>query len=244
MPLDSKCISKSPELDHSQIRNYYDSQYYKNIRSESVPSHYRRLARRFKPWPGKRLLDIGCGSGIWLRAASELGAVPAGVDISQVALDACQRNLPSAELHCGPAECLPFPDGEFDFISCLGALEHFLEPHTALREMIRVAKPEASFLLLVPNANFLPRRMGLYSGTQQTDIHEDVLSLGEWRALFQSAGLVVRHRWKDLHVLSSSWIFRGRWFGWPLRVAQALALPLWPLSWQYQVYHLCVMRRH
>jgi SAM-dependent methyltransferase len=244
MPLDSKTINKSPELDHSQVRNYYDRQYYKNICAESVPIHYRHLARRFKPWPGKRLLDVGCGSGIWLRAASELGAAPAGVDISQVALDACKRVLPLAELHCGPAESLPFADGEFDFISCLGALEHFLEPRTALREMIRVAKPEASFLLLVPNSEFLPRRMGLYSGTQQADVREDVRSLREWQELFEATGLVVRHRWRDLHVISPSWIFRGRWLGWPLRAAQAFALPFWPLSWQYQVYHLCVMRRH
>lgn len=241
--MDSKTLVKSPSLDHTEIRDYYDRHYYKNVREESVPSHYRRLARRFEPWQGKRLLDVGCGSGIWLRAATELGAVPAGVDISQVALDACKQTLPLAELRCGAAESLPFADREFDFVSCLGALEHFLDPLAALREMFRVAKPEACFLLLVPNASFLTRRLGLFSGTQQVDVREDVRTLGEWQKLFESSGLIVRHRWRDLHVISLSWIFRGRWFGWPLRAAQALALPFWPLSWQYQVYHLCTVRR-
>lgn len=244
MSVDLKTISKSPNLDHDKIRSYYDRQYYGNISAGTVPSHYRRLARRFRPWRGKRLLDVGCGSGVWLRAAADLGAVPAGVDLSQVALDACKLVLPLANLHCGPAENLPFTEGEFDFISCLGALEHFVEPQKALCEMIRVAKPEALFLLLVPNSGFLTRRLGLFSGTQQADVREDVRSLGEWQALFECAGLSVRHQWSDLHILSPSWIFRGHWFGWPLRAAQVLALPFWPLSWQYQVYHLCVLRRH
>jgi len=238
-----KTVVKSPNVDHSEIRDYYDREYYKNVRNESVPNHYRRLARHFEPWQHKRVLDVACGSGPWLRAVADLGAIPAGVDISQVALDACKRVLPSAELHCGLAESLPFANGEFDFISCLGALEHFRDPHAALREMVRVAKPEALFLLLVPNADFLSRRLGLYSGTQQTAVREEVLTLEGWQELFESVGLHIRYRWRDLHVLSLSWIFRGRWFGWPLRAAQALALPFWPLSWQYQIYHLCTLRR-
>jgi ubiquinone/menaquinone biosynthesis C-methylase UbiE len=230
--------------DHSIVREYYDYIYYENVtvRGE-VPNHYRRLARRFRPWQGRRLLDVGCGTGVWLRAATALGALPAGVDISQVALDACRRDLPAAELHCGPAESLPFSEREFDFISCLGALEHFVEPHAALREMIRVAKPGALFLLLVPNAGFLTRRLGFYSGTQQAGVREEVRSLQGWQELFESVGLRVCRRWRDLHVLSPSWIFRGPWHGWPLRAGQSLALPFWPLSWQYQIYHVCAVKK-
>ena len=227
-------------MDYAFIREYYDRVYHRNSEVEpKIPNHSRRLAQRFEPWQGKRLLDIGCGTGAWLRAASSLGARPAGVDISQVALDACRRFLPQAELHCGPAEELPFGDGEFDFVSCLGALEHFIDAEKALQEMIRVAKPTADFLLLVPNANFLPRRLGLYSGTEQAEVREEVRSLEGWQRLFESTGLHVNQRWRDLHVLSRSWIAHGPWYGWPLRGAQALALPLWPISWQYQVYHHC-----
>jgi SAM-dependent methyltransferase len=229
--------------NHGFVREYYDRIYYKTTGSRTeIPNHYRRLARRLQPWRGKRLLDVACGTGEWLRAATNYGALPAGVDISRVALDACGTALPQARLHCGPAEELPFRDGEFDFISCLGALEHFIDPAKALRQMIRVAKPNADFLLLLPNADFPPRRLGLYSGTEQAAVREEVRSLEGWQTLFESAGLKVVKRWRDLHVLSLSWIARGPWYGWPLRGAQALALPLWPLSWQYQVYHLCALR--
>jgi SAM-dependent methyltransferase len=229
--------------NHNEIRRFYDGVYYQNLHlTRNVSKHLHRLAVTLAPWEGKQLLDVGCGAGQWLIAAANLGAIPAGIDISQVAIDACRKILPQSELYCRPAEDLPFEDCRFDVISCLGSLEHFLEPEKALREMVRVAKPSARLLILVPNAGFLTRRLGLYSGTQQKEIREDVRTLAAWECLFESAGLRVVARWKDLHVISTSWIFRGRWFTWPFRTAQALALSLWPLSWQYQVFHLCKIR--
>ena len=230
----------APLLNHDGIRSFYDTVYYEDVRlAGEIPANLRRLAARLGPWKGKRLLDVACGTGQWLRAATELGGIPTGIDISHVAIDACRRSLPQAELHCGPAERLPFEDHRFDFVSCLGSLEHFLEPERALREMVRVAKSSAAVLLLVPNADFIVRRLGLFSGTHQAQIREQALTLEAWQTLFESAGLEVDRRWRDLHILSRSWIFRGRWYAWPLRLAQALILPFWPLSWQYQVFHLC-----
>jgi len=229
--------------DTTAIREFYDQVYYADASARiSIPAHYRRLARKLEPWKGRRLLDVACGTGQWLGAAAALGATPAGIDISQKALDVCRKALPDADLRCGPAEQLPFDDRQFDVVSCLGALEHFLDPQAALCQMVRVAKPGAIFILLVPNSGFLPLRVGFYSGTQQADIREELRTLSEWSHLFESAGLRIRYRWRDLHVLSPSWIFRGSWYSWPLRAAQALALPLWPLDWQYQVYHLCTLK--
>ena len=242
----SEQTTKRPvrDFDHSAIGDFYDRVYYRNGIDRKAPAfHLRRLARRFEPWTGRRILDVACGPGSWLQAVAARGAIVAGIDISQVALHVCRGVLPEAEIHCGPAEHLPFADRQFDFISCLGALEHFLDPGASLQEMIRVAKPYAYFLLLVPNADFLPSRLGLYSGTLQASVKEEARSLLEWQQLFQSAGLRVQARWKDLHILSPTWIFRGRYYGWPLRAVQALALPFWPLRWQYQVYYLCVLNK-
>ena len=127
-------------------------------------------------------------------------------------------------------------------MTCLGSLEHFIEPENALREMMRVAKPDARFLLLVPNAGFLPRKLGLYGGTHQVKVREVVRSLHEWNALFERAGLIIETRWRDLHVLSLEWIGLHGWKEWFPRCMQALMLPLWPMRWQYQVYHLCRRR--
>ena len=147
--------------------------------------------------------------------------------------------LTEAQLSVGPAETLPFNDNVFDLGDLpriAGALSRSI---AALREIVRVAKPDAKVLLLVPNAGFLTHRLRLYGGTHQQAVRETIRSLEDWHGLFASAGLEVEQRWKDLHVLSRHWILRRPWYLIPLRLAQALALSVWPLEWQYQVYHLC-----
>ena len=161
------------------------------------------------------------------------------VDLSDRAIAYCQKHLPNGDFHAVPAEELPYNDASFDVVTCLGSLEHFVDPVVSLKEMVRVAKADARFLLLVPNADFLTRKLGLYGGTYQKDAKEVVRKLEEWERLFNEAGLNVTHKWKDLHVLSWNWIMMNGWLAAPLRAVQAMLLPLWPLRWQYQVYHLC-----
>ena len=227
----------------NNIRSFYDSIYYRSAGPYAkTPGHLVRLASRLGIRKNQRVLDVGCGTGQWLRAASEFGAVPHGVDLSEKAIDICRLMMPGGVFHAHSAEKLPFNDRQFDMVSCLGTLEHFVDARSALKEMIRVAKADARFLFLVPNADFLTRRLGLYSGTHQIDAKEDVLTLKEWTQLFQGCGLEVRGRWRDLHVLSWPWISSRGPLWVPLRAAQAAALAVWPLTWQYQVYHLCALR--
>ena len=148
--------------------------------------------------------------------------------------------MPQGSFYAQPAETLPFDDGVFNLVTCLGSLEHFVDPVNSLREMVRVAKPDAAFVILVPNKDFLTRKLGLFGGTYQVDAKEVVRTLEEWQSLFSAAGLTVTERWKDLHVINRRWIMHGRFYAWPFRLAQSLLLAIWPLKWQYQVYHRCV----
>ncbi|MGN2244811.1 class I SAM-dependent methyltransferase [Frateuria sp. GZRR33] len=228
-----------------EIRDFYDRKYYAVIGNDTrLPWHCRSVARRFGPFEGRAVLDVACGTGEWLSYFREHGArVVAGIDLSERAIDACRRRLPEGEFHCGTAETLPFAAAAFDIVTCMGSLEHFLDKPAALLEMRRVLKPGGLIVLLVPNAGFLTRRLGLYGGTQQKAVKEDVLSLDQWQQLFAAAGLRVEARWRDLHPLSRSWIVRGSPLAWPVRMLQALALAVWPVRWQYQVYHRCSVSR-
>jgi ubiquinone/menaquinone biosynthesis C-methylase UbiE len=114
-------MTEKEQLLRGAIRDYYDRVYHRDAGVEAKISHHlRRLAWHFQPWQGKRLLDVGCGSGTRLRATTDPGAVPAW---TFMALDACSA-LPSADLHCGPAESLPFTEAQFDFVSARRT-EHF-----------------------------------------------------------------------------------------------------------------------
>lgn len=232
-----------PQRQLEDIRLFYDSIYHKSAKPVTqVSSHLRRLASRLDIRKSNHVLDVACGVGEWLQACTGRGATPFGVDLSQNAIAACKKNFTNGEFHTSPAETLPFDNGRFDVISCLGSLEHFVDQEKALAEMMRVSKDGAKFLFLVPNADFLTRKFGLFRGTYQIDAKEDVKSIAEWTSLFENAGLVVNDAWRDLHVISWRWISAGRWYLIPLRTMQALMLAIWPLRWQYQIYFLCRKR--
>ena len=233
-------MSEDQEIEHARIKEFYDHEYYTDHRDhDALPWHYRIIARRLGNLSGKQALDVACGTGKWLELLAARGASVHGIDLSERAVAACRIRIPHCDVREGKAEVLPFDDASFDLITCMGSLEHFLDPLQSLNEMRRVAKPGCRFLLLVPNSGFLPRRLGLFGGTHQVKVREVVRSLPEWRALFAAAGLDIVSRWRDLHVLSWEWISRQGWRASPLRLAQALALPMWPMAWQYQVYHYC-----
>jgi ubiquinone/menaquinone biosynthesis C-methylase UbiE len=233
------------EVQLESIRSFYDTQYYKNANQiKKAPStHLRRLAKKIGIQKDDRVLDIACGTGGWLSACDEIGAHISGIDLSTKAIETCNAILHDGKFEVSPAESLPFEDKQFDVVTCLGSLEHFINPNKAIREMIRVAKKDAVFLILVPNKDFLTRKLGLFSGTHQIDAKEDVKTLGEWGELFKESGLTVTERWKDLHILSWDWISSGKWHAIPIRAIQAITLVFWPLSWQYQVYHLCITKK-
>jgi ubiquinone/menaquinone biosynthesis C-methylase UbiE len=223
--------------DHREIQLFYDTVYYKDAGIDiAVSRHLRRMAKKFIR-PEQQVLDVACGTGSWLMAVGHEGGIPSGIDLSPKAIDICKQKMPNGEFHSGPAESLPFKNNIFDVITCLGSLEHFLDPVSAIKEMVRVSREGALFIILVPNSGFLTRRLGLYKGTHQVTAREDVRSLEEWNEIFESGGLETINRWKDLHVLSWSWISSRGWSRIPIRALQGLALFFWPLSWQYQVYH-------
>lgn len=226
--------------EFESIRRFYDNEYYAGREHPGVlPWHCKSIADRLGDLSGRHVLDVACGTGEWLGYLQQKGADVAGIDLSRRAIRACLERFPGRDFRCGPAETLPYERGRFDLVTCLGSLEHFLDKGRALREMRRVAKPDARFLILVPNAGFLTRRLRLYKGTQQVKAQEDVLTLEEWRDLLHQAELRVISLWRDLHPLSWHWIRHGTFLSWPVRAAQAAALAAWPIRWQYQVYHYC-----
>lgn len=229
--------------DHRQVQRFYDEEYYARTHSEAaLPWHMRRVASRLGMLEGKSVLDIACGTGGWLLELQRRGAKPSGIDISKRAVQRAEARLPGADIREGVAEQLPFDGGQFDLVTCMGSLEHFLDQPRALKEMLRVTKTDATFLILVPNAGFLTRKLGLYGGTGQVAIRETVRSINEWTALLESSGLHVRAKWRDLHPLSWGWIRHGTAWAWPMRALQATALIFWPVRWQYQVYFLCTSK--
>jgi SAM-dependent methyltransferase len=94
-----------------------------------------------QPLNGKRLLDIGCGTGHSLLPFQGKGAYLTGVDASPYMLDMAQARVGRrVDLHRAFAEDLPFDDNYFHYACLCLTLEFVDDPFKALEEACRVAK--------------------------------------------------------------------------------------------------------
>lgn len=99
---------------------------------------------------GARFLDVGCGTGRWIRRYAKLGFAPVGVDATLGMLRIARRHHTCAPLTAGLADNLPFSDAVFDALSDITVIQHIpyeLQPK-ALREMVRVLRPGGRMILL------------------------------------------------------------------------------------------------
>lgn len=179
--------------EQRRIADWFDATYRRKGERYLRPLRaYLVFLELLRVQPGERVLDIACGLGRLLEAARDDGAETTGIDISPVAIEAARRKLPEATLVVGNAEQLPFADSSFDVVTCLGSLERMMDRPRVLREMQRVAAPDARFCLLVRNANTVGFRW--LTGTRMQRRrrgHQDADSLANWRALFENAGFKV-----------------------------------------------------
>jgi SAM-dependent methyltransferase len=99
--------------------------------------------------PGQRVLDIGCGTGVFLRLVAARGAVPFGLDASQALLELARERVPEAELIVGEMEQLPYDDDTFDLVTGFNSFFFAADLVAALREAGRVAKTGAPVVIQV-----------------------------------------------------------------------------------------------
>jgi len=90
---------------------------------------------------GSRVLDVGCGSGEFLRTLAERGAVATGVDPAPGMVALARTLAPLADVRIAEAEDLPFADASFDVVTAVNALQFADDTVDALAEFARVLAP-------------------------------------------------------------------------------------------------------
>ncbi len=88
---------------------------------------------------GKKILEVGCGTGLILEQVTRFASSAVGIDLSEGMLEkARERGLDVVQ---GSATALPYADESFDVVYSFKVLAHIEDIHTAMAEMARVTRP-------------------------------------------------------------------------------------------------------
>ena len=138
---------------------------------------------------GLRVLDVAGGDGYWAGQARRRGAYAVNIDIAgnKLVRGAQLANAPAQIL--GDALKLPFPDGSFDRVLSICAIEHFDDGPQALSEIARVLAPGGELVMSADTLSRKSRWPGLFEAhsqryhVQRTYTHEQLTELLNERGL-------------------------------------------------------------
>jgi SAM-dependent methyltransferase len=145
-----------PEMSAVELASFYPDHYWgsggpSQKWSESSQSDKTRFLTRCGLARGS-ILDVGCGSGFFLRALNPAKWQRFGVETSEPAARAAENVIGRGHVFAGTLTRSGWADSTFDVVTFWSALEHTNEPLANLREARRTIKPGGSLIVQVPNA--------------------------------------------------------------------------------------------
>lgn len=129
---------------HTKLAETYD-QTQPYFRLENVVQVRKRIEKFAKITAGKRLLDLGCGTGFIPSLANPYFEEVYGIDITPAMLDMAavkfsKQKVYNVKLVKASSDKLPFPDSYFDVVTAYSFLHHLSALRPTLKEVFRVLK--------------------------------------------------------------------------------------------------------
>lgn len=146
-----------PEMSESELGNYYPDDYWggpgpsENWIASSQSDKTGFVARC--GLVSGRILDVGCGSGFFLRALDSKKWDRFGVELSVTAAEAAKKALGKGHVFEGTLAQSAWPDASFDVVSFWSALEHTNGPRANLVEARRIITAGGSLIVQLPNSS-------------------------------------------------------------------------------------------
>ncbi|MBI4612674.1 MAG: methyltransferase domain-containing protein [Planctomycetes bacterium] len=180
----------SRELFYESISAEFDGLMNRYELQKRLRLIFEKLLRR-EELEGKRVLDAGCGTGHFSRAAWERGGHVTALDVGPGLLRRVAEKCDARRV-VGSAAALPFADRQFDVVICTEVIEHTSHPRGAVSELVRVLSPGGLLIVTVPCRSWkwsllVADRLKLrpYHG------HENWVGYYELKRWLSSEGLIV-----------------------------------------------------
>lgn len=154
------------------LREYHDAAW-AALPEQALPAHFA-LRRRFlleRVHDGERVLDVGCGDGLFAAELAQAGARVVGVEVSAEAL----RRASTRELDlrlARPCAALELEDASFDVVWAGETIEHVIDTAAWLSELRRVLRSGGQLLLSTP-AHTRLSMLALALSARALDAHFD-----------------------------------------------------------------------
>jgi ubiquinone/menaquinone biosynthesis C-methylase UbiE len=194
--VDRMTTNRQLERIQEQFRRQADA--YERLATVTDAEGMRRLVRLTQPTGAERVLDVACGPAFLTMAFAEATREVVGLDgtdvfLAHAAAEARRRGHANLRLALGDVERMPLADVAFDVVACRAAFHHFPDPEIVLREMVRVTRPGARFLIADQVASEDATKARLHNEVERLcdPTHVRALPVSELAALFARLGLAV-----------------------------------------------------
>jgi SAM-dependent methyltransferase len=187
------------DLSYGQrYRDLYRHHWWWRVREEVILQELRR-SRPEVGWG--RILDIGCGDGLFFDELAHLGEVE-GVEPDVRLLDPAGPWRHA--IHAVPFDERFNPPHRYDLILLLDVLEHLREPEIALTHAIRLLAPRGTVLVTVPAHQWI------WTRHDEINRHVRRYDRRSFRALAAASGLeVTRERYLFQWLVLAKLLVRG-----------------------------------
>jgi ubiquinone/menaquinone biosynthesis C-methylase UbiE len=124
----------------SQLAADYDA-VFASISTQAIPEMLDSLGELL----GKKHLDVACGTGHLVAAASQRQASSEGIDFAEPMVEIARVSYPNHVFRTAEATQLPYDNSSFDAVTCAFGLSHIENSQAAVDEAYRVLKPGGYF---------------------------------------------------------------------------------------------------
>lgn len=172
--------------EYSRVAPHYDRRWSSYV-AATTGATLARLSLR----PARRVLDVGCGTGMLLAQLSQQhpASLLCGVDPVPEMLAVARRRLPGdVALREGWAEWLPYEDACFDIVVVCSVFHSLRHPVAALREIGRVLRTGGELVMTDWCRDYLSSRLRERLRRRVDPALFKTWSSAQWRELLEATG--------------------------------------------------------